>query len=219
MTAAIVATAFAGFSRSYYLRSHFHPEPLTPLLRVHGAIFTSWLVLLTVQTLLVAAGRVRQHRALGVVGAALAAAIIWTGTTTALHIARETWHGPPDLEPLTFLVVPLGDMLLFLILVGAGLILRRRPEAHKRLMILASVGLLPAAIGRLPLDILRGGQPVVYALTDLLMLPCVAFDLFTRGRPHPATLSAAGLLIASQPLRLCLANTAPWLAFATWLVR
>src|SRR3546814_66581 len=72
--AAVVALAlvFAGFARTYYLRSAFDGPPLTLLLYVHGAVMTSWFVLFIVQARLVAHGHAGVHRRLGAFGALLA---------------------------------------------------------------------------------------------------------------------------------------------------
>ena len=85
MAVAILITVFAGFSRTFYLRPHFQQiQPLIPLLIVHGIVFSSWIVLLIVQTSLVAAKRTRTHMRLGIAGGVLAAAMIVIGTVTAI---------------------------------------------------------------------------------------------------------------------------------------
>lgn len=217
MALAIALTVFAGFAPTYFLRPYFHPEPLRPLLHLHGLVFTSWIVLLLVQTTLVAAHRTDLHRRLGVLGGALAVLMVIVGTATAIIRAREGFsppHGPP---PPVFLVIPLTDMLLFSGLVGAALYYRRRPDFHKRLILLGTIAILVAAVARLPLSFLPPGPPTFFALTDVLLLPCLVYDLVARGRIHPATAWGAGVIVASQPLRLMLGGTAAWLAFATWL--
>ena len=62
---AIVITVFAGFSRSYYLRTFYHTTPLAGLVHLHGVIFSSWVLLFLGQSTLVAAGRTALHRRLG----------------------------------------------------------------------------------------------------------------------------------------------------------
>lgn len=76
MAAAFAVTVFAGFARTYYLRPFFDPKPLVTILHLHGLVFTSWVVLLVVQTALVAKRRTDVHRRLGVAGAALAALMV-----------------------------------------------------------------------------------------------------------------------------------------------
>src|SRR4051812_5363705 len=76
MAIALIVTVFGGFSRTFYLRPLFHPEPLLPLLILHGIIFSSWLVLFIIQTSLVAAKRTRTHMRLGIAGGVLAGSML-----------------------------------------------------------------------------------------------------------------------------------------------
>ena len=82
-------------------------------------------------------------------------------------------------------------------------------------MYLATVGLVDAAVARLPVAfIASGGPPVFFLLTDLFILAGWAFDLALRRKIHPAFLGGGLLLILSQPLRLVLSGTTVWKAFA-----
>jgi uncharacterized membrane protein YozB (DUF420 family) len=217
MTIAFVITVFAGFSRTFYLRPYFHTERLIPLLILHGIVFTSWLVLLFTQTTLIATKRTRTHMRLGVAGGVLASLMIVIGTVTA--IVRAKGPSPiPGVNPLSFLTIPLGDMLVFAILVGAAFYFRRRVDTHKRLMLLATIALLPAAVARLPIGFIETGGPLVfYGLADLFIVPCLIYDFVTRGRPHRATVLGGALIVISHPLRLIIGSTHAWLVFATWL--
>ncbi len=211
-----VAIVFAGFAKTFYLKQVFGTPPLSVLAMLHGVLMTTWFILFIVQTQLVAAGRTDLHRRLGVAGALLALAILIVGPMVAITAAKlGHTPGPP---PLVFLVVPLGDMVVFALLVGSALLFRRRSDIHKRLMLLSFVGLLTAAIARLPVDAWRQAGIVAYfSTTILLVLVCVAYDTVQHRRLHPAFAWGAGLIVVSWPLRLALTTTAPWMAFATWL--
>lgn len=213
---AAAVVVFVGFARSYYLKGAFGAPPLSALVHAHGLVMTLWFVLVVVQARLVAVRRVDLHRRLGVAGVAVAALVLVIGVCTAISAAaRGVSPGPP---PLVFLVVPLGDMLIFAILAGAGLLLRRRGDFHKRLMLLASVGMLTAAFARVPLDVVKaGGLPLFFALNDLLVLACVGYDTLKNRRLHPAFGWGALLIVLSQPARLLLAGTQTWQQFAAWL--
>lgn len=215
----IPVIVLAGFARTYYLKGLFGTPALPGLLvHLHGFVMTSWVVLFVVQVWLVAARRVRVHQRLGVLGAVLAGLMVVVGIATAIAAAaRGSSPGPP---PLQFLVVPLGDMLVFAVLVGTALYFRRRMPIHKRLMVLAAVNLLAPAIARIPLHFIEVGGPLAFfGLTDLCLLACVAFDTIKHRRLHPVFVWSMLLIVASQPLRLMLAGTDAWLRFATWLVR
>lgn len=210
-----LAVVLTGFGRSFYFKSFFHaPPPLTLLLVVHGAIMTAWFALFLVQAQLVSSRNLAMHRRLGVAGMVLAAAVLVAGTTVAIIGARLGHSpGPP---PLQFLAIPLADMAVFAILAGSGLALRRRSDYHKRLMLLAFVGLLTAAIARIPA--VGGNILIAFSTTLLLVLGCVAWDTWRNRRLHPAFGWGFALIALSWPLRLWLSGTAGWLAFANWLV-
>jgi hypothetical protein len=229
MAIAVALTVFAGFAPSYFLRGHFglHPPAvgphleyadLTPLLHVHGFIFTAWILLLVTQTQLVARGRTDLHRRLGWVGAFLVAAMIVLGFLVGLWSARRGFTPPGGPPPLVFLVVPYADLAVFASLAVTGIVLRRRSEAHKRLMLLATIAMLPEAIARLPF-VLPLGLPAFYGLTYLFVVACIVYDRRTRGRVHPAFKWGSLAIVLSLPLRIAIASTGAWLAFATWLTR
>ena len=217
MSVAILITVFAGFAPTYFLRPFFTTTPLMPLLHLHGLVFTSWLVLFMTQTTLVAAHRTDLHRRLGIVGGIIAALLVLVGLTTAVVRASQGATPAAGPAPLVFLVIPLADMLVFAILVGAGFYFRRRTDVHKRLMMLATISILAAAIARLPFAFLQAGPPAFFGLTDVFVAACLVYDLVTLKRIHRATALAALLIVASQPLRLVIGGTHAWLSFATWL--
>jgi hypothetical protein len=214
----IALIVLTGFARTYYLKGLFGTPALPGLVHVHGLVMTLWVALFVTQVWLVAGRRTGIHRRLGAIGGVLAGLVLVVGVTTAIAAARR--GVPPDPPPLVFMAVPLGDMLMFAILVGTGLFFRRRSEIHKRLMLLSCGVFLTAAIARIPLKFIETGGPLIYfGLTDLCLLACVAFDTVKHRRLHPAFGWGVLLLIASQPLRLMLAGTDAWMRFATWLTQ
>jgi hypothetical protein len=220
MAVAFMLTVFVGFARTYYLRPYFGTPSLTPLLHLHGIVFTSWLVLLLTQTVLVAANRTDIHRRLGMIGAVVAALMLLIGTLTAIIRAKIVEVPPGAPSPLVFLTIPLGDMLVFAILVGAGFYYRRRADMHKRLMLLATISILPAATARLPFAFIQQVGPLAFfGLADLFIVVCLLYDLVSRRRLHRATVCGGLLIVVSHPLRLLIGSTQAWLAFATWLTQ
>ncbi|MBK9314474.1 MAG: hypothetical protein IPM55_09560 [Acidobacteria bacterium] len=218
-TVAIIVTALIvliGFARTYYLKTFFGTPSLSSLLHVHGFVMTTWVALFLTQVILVASHRTKIHRKLGVFAAAWAGIVLLVGVMTAISgAARGASPGPP---PLVFLVVPLGDMLVFSVLVGCGLYFRRKTDTHKRLMIMSCATLLPASLARIPLEMfLTGGPLIFFGLTDLLMLIIVAWDTYRHRRLHPAFGWGLLFVAASHPLRLLLSGTDLWMKFAQWV--
>lgn len=215
ITAATIV--FAGFARTYFLKTTFGTPALSTLVHLHGLVMTLWFAFFFLQVRLVATHRTHLHRRVGVAGAFIAAAVLIVCITTAITAAKlGRTPGPP---PLIFLAVPLGDMLVFAILVTTGLYFRSRSDIHKRLMLLSCVGMLTAAIARIPIEFIHaGGIPMFFGLTDLCVLACVTYDTVKQRRLHPAFGWGMLLIVASQPLRLLLTGTAEWKLFAAWLV-
>ncbi|HEV8482315.1 MAG TPA: hypothetical protein VGV87_02045, partial [Blastocatellia bacterium] len=129
-----------GFARTYYLKGLFStPRLPSMLVHLHGIVMSSWVALFVAQVWLVAARRTKLHQRLGVLGAILAALLVLVGVATAIKAAARDSSSSP--QPLAFLVIPLGDMLVFAILIGTALYFRRHMDIHKRLMLLAALSL------------------------------------------------------------------------------
>jgi hypothetical protein len=222
---AMALTVLFGFGPTYYFAAFADRPmatvsggPMTLLVHAHGVLFTSWALLFIAQTSLVAQHKVHVHRRLGAVGGCLAGLMIVVGTMTALRSAARG-GGPPGTDPLSFLIVPLTDMLLFGSFVGLALHLRGKREVHKRLMLLAYVSIMAAAVGRLPAVVALRQPLVVFGLTLTFLFAGVAYDLVTRRRVHRAYVWGGALLMASVPLRMLISQTSAWKEFAAAIVR
>jgi hypothetical protein len=211
---AFLAVAFAGFSRTYYLKAFTDARPLDGLLHVHGAVFTAWLVLLFAQSTLVATHRVDWHRRLGIFGALLAVAMVPLGLAVAINAAR-TGITKPVGDPLAFLIFPLGQTLLFGGFVAVALWKRRAPEVHRRLMVVATATLMTPAIVRLPFV----EKPVLaLLLSTLFIVAGMIHDWRTRGRVHHVYVWGALILALSGPLRFAVGRTEIWHSIAGYFV-
>lgn len=216
-----------GFARTYYLKLLFGTPPLPWLLHLHGALMTSWFALFFVQTSLIAAHRVQLHKRLGILGAVLAGLIVIVGTAVALRRTARVLHGPTHGgHPLQFMGFILAVLLVFAILVGAALLLRRRRDWHKRLMLLSCLSLTGPGLTRIPPDwfhafaFLKSGGPAgLFSLDLLLVYACIAWDTWRHRRLHPAFVCGA-LLIAAEdlPFIWILLSSSAWTHIATWLV-
>ena len=218
--AAIVAAlvVLAGFARTYYAKAAFGTPELSALQHLHGLVMTAWFVLFIVQVRLAATARMQTHRRLGMYGMVVAVLVVVVGAAIAIANAAAGRSPPGGPPPLVFLAIPLGDVVFFSIAVSAAFVLRRRPEFHKRLMLVATLGMLTAAIARIPIEALRsGGLPAFFLVTDVLLLAFIAADTLRNRRLHPAYAWGFGLVLLSQVARFAGAGTPQWIAFATWL--
>jgi hypothetical protein len=224
MSAALALMVLVGFAPTYYL-GVAGSAPLQTItgaavdgvVHAHAILFTAWVVLFIVQAALVSTRHVAVHRRLGVAGVVLAAAMIVAGTTTAIAMARRGGSAP-GVPPLAFLAIPLGDMLMFAGFITAAVVLRRKKEAHKRLMLLAYASLMAAPAARLP-GMLTLGPLAFYSVALVFPVAGAIYDFASRGHVHRAYVWGGSLLLISVPLRLLISSTASWNAFAQMLTR
>jgi hypothetical protein len=224
MAIAMALTVFIGFAPTFYLKmfgtgpmATFSRSPFTPLVHLHAVLFTAWVLLFIVQTALVASHRVAVHRKMGIAGGVLAALMVIAGVSTAISAAARG-AAPPGVTPLQFLAIPLFDMLLFPAFVGAALWMRTNKEAHKRLMLLAYISIIAAAVARLP-GVLPLGPLAFFGFAFVFLLAGIIYDFITRRRVHPAYLWGGAVLVASVPVRLMISGTGAWRAFAEFVTR
>lgn len=215
MIALLLATVFVGFARTYFLAGVFRAPLANKLLQVHGAVFTCWMLLLVVQTSLVSAHRVDIHRKLGLVGFGLACLMVVLGVIAATDALARNVSPIPHLDAQTFYTIPLGGMVVFSALIYFAYRMRRDPAAHKRLILIATIGIMDAAIDRWPLAFIHQHH-INNLFNYALLLPIVAYDLWSTGKIQRVTVWASLYVIVVQQLRIPIGQTATWHAFAAW---
>jgi hypothetical protein len=218
MAVAIAATVFVGFAPTFYLRSRTPAMAALPLyLQIHGTAFTAWILLFAAQAGLVAAGHRQRHRQLGWAGAVLAAVMVASGTLSGLLSMRREFAAGYEEEAAAFLLTPFSAMFVFATLIAAAIVCRNRLETHKRLMLLATISLLDAAIARWPVPFTADWM--FLAATDLFIVVALAYDLATRGRVAAAYVWGTAVVIAGQVLRVVGGPTDAWRTLAGQLLR
>lgn len=192
-------------------------QPAYPIIvHFHAAIFVSWLLLFTVQILLIRSRKLAVHRKLGMAMVWLIALMILIGPATALTVHHREMHDPAA-DP-AFLAIQFTDILAFAGLVTAGLLLRKSPEAHKRLVLLATLYITDAGFARWLADgtFHLLGQSywaqwvAFYGGPNALILGAGAYDLMTRRRLHPLFMIGAAWVFALQLTALALYASPAW---------
>ena len=219
MSILLCIVVVVGFARTYFLAGMVRAPLPSPILHIHGAAFTLWMVLLLVQSALISAHRVAWHRTFGTVAFCLPPIMIVLGTIAGIDaLARGVMIGP--LDPATSLSIPLLGIACFAILIVAAWRARRRPDAHKRLIIFATIELAGAAFGRLHWD--KVGVPSSAGVATgmgLMLLLVIGYDLFTLHRLHRSTMWAAPLTFAAEAFAVPVGMTGWWHSFAGFVLR
>ena len=240
MALTCLAVAILGFMPTYFVpmaQGRFKAEPLV---HIHGLVLFSWMALFCAQTWLVAQGKTVAHRTWGVLGVAIATAMLFVVTAVvSLRIAQASLPGqPPGLahHVRAFAWVSIGGIAFFTALFVLAIVKIKRPETHKRLLLLATISLLGAPIARWFMTLLAppagpppvlppgvplvGAPPVFVAIApslvgDILLFIAIWVDWRTRGRPHPVYLIGGALLLLLHLTLVPVAESPAWQAIAT----
>ena len=210
MALLLLVSVFIGFAHTYYLAGMFRAHLPSFIIHVHGAAYSIWILLFVTQTALVSAKRVDLHRRLGMLAFAWACLMIVLGLLAAAD-GLKRGAGPPGRDPRAFFAVPIGDMVIFSTLILFSFRNRTNPTVHKRLLVIATVGLSVAAINRWPL-LVRHHNGAPYSYVFLLLL--VAYDLWSTHHVYASTLCGSAYLITIQQICGPIGRTTLWLNFA-----
>lgn len=204
--ASFIAITLAGFIPSSLAKiaavqaGERPPFPL--ILHVHAVLMGSFLLLMLTQTTLVATGRCDLHRRLGLLAMLLAPALVVAGFILASANYHGVWNAaqaaaPEAREQLQQVVRIVDNILLLQMRIGIlfplflviGLLARGRDAGlHKRMMILAISGALPAGIDRIPwLPTTMPEGPLAPDLYVLLAVsPMFVWDVIRNRGVHKA---------------------------------
>jgi len=208
--AAIAIFVLVGFSRTYYFRSLFAMPDLSVFLHIHAAVMSGWIVLYLVQTTLVSARRVAAHRTLGTFGAGYAVLVVALGSTATVLAAHREVRGHTTFVYLTLIVLSLEltQMFLFAGLVAISIGVRNRPDYHKRLLLLATLLMLPNVFARLLVNV-HSNLPILGIWTSLVA-GLVVIDCIRGRKLHPAFAIGAVVVVLSMYLAYFVGITPLW---------
>ena len=234
MAAICAAIAFAGFFGTYWLQIARGTFTGSPMMHLHGLLFSLWTLFFLSQALLVANRQLKRHRAWGLLGISLATAMLFTGLAVALQglqLRLDAGHGN---AARAFAIVPITSVLLFAGFVTAAILNLRRPEWHKRFMLVATTALLQAAVARFFFLAATGGGPgarpglgpplpiestiMAGVLVEMLIVAAMVHDWRSHGRVHPAYLWGLGVAIAVHALRPVVGYSQAWYRMVDWLL-
>jgi uncharacterized membrane protein YozB (DUF420 family) len=216
----ITAVVVAGFGPTLDTRLLHPPSPRPSIIYFHAVIFTGWLILFVLQTVLIATDNVKLHRKVGMLGFALGIAVPIMGMATTIVNMRFS-KLTSQRDPAPFLAISLNDMIAFSVFFGLAIYWRKKSDWHRRLMFIATCTLTSAAVLRLLLTTsLDSPIKWQYVGVDALILLGLARDWIVNKRIHPVYLYSfpAVLLAQSIALHLYLSGSPVWVAIADRLL-
>ena len=218
MSLLVAVVAVYGFSHTVD-HNLFHATPPRPwILWVHGAVFSGWVALFIFQSALVRAGNVKLHRLTGWFGAGLGVLIPILGISTAIIMARffVLHFGARAAGAIPFISIQAMDITCFTIAFWLGIYWRRKPEFHRRLVLVATCALTSAAFARFPFLSVQWA----YVGVDGLICLGIVRDLIVNRRIHVVYRYALPAMIVAQivAVNLWLRHPAWWVNLANRLI-
>lgn len=226
MASTCLAIAVVGFAPSYFVPLARGAGSWPLIIHLHGLLFFGWTVFLWWQSRQILRGAMRRHRAWGLFGIALGTTMVCAAFgVVAMRIGVHQQQGFA-VEGRRFAWIGISDLLIFASLLGGSIARARRPETHKRLMLMATIALLGPPIGRWVLLALReftnlpgatsGAPPPVTAgyvphlLSFALVAVAMTRDVRTIGRVHPAYLVSFAAMGLQLITLTSIANSRAW---------
>jgi hypothetical protein len=224
MALACAATAFLGFAPTYFVPLANRTLSASPVIHFHGLLFFTWSLYFVIQTWLAASGRMVNHRALGIAGVSLATAMTIFGFLASVHVMQHSAALGQKEAGIAFSIVPMSGIAFFAGVFVLAIMNTGKPEIHKRLMLLAAVSILDAAIARWFLTFLAppgppGPPPVPVTIApamvaSLLLVVAMVRDWRTEGRVHPVYITGTLAMLTVKILNWPVSETAAWHSFA-----
>jgi len=197
MSLVLATIVVGGFQRTVN-HNLFHPAIPRPfILWMHGAAFAGWILFFILQSTLVRVHKVSWHRSIGWFGAGLATVMVPLGFTTAIVMTRFDTVQLHQTGGEAFLSIPFYDMIAFGVMIALAIYWRGTPDLHRRLIFMATCGLMDAGLGRF--DYLFNNNLFYPCLDGLIVLGMVR-DLLVDRRVHKVYLDALPILIVGQSL-------------------
>jgi len=218
MSVIALVLVIAGFFPTYIAPVSQGSFIAKPYVHFHGLVFFFWILAGILQPLLVVTGHSRLHRRIGPYLAAYAALVLFMGVAMSFISVRvDITNGQGD-AALSFLLIQLTDMLLFGVFVALAVYYYKKPDYHKRLMLLATVAILPAALMRLAGFMGVQSLFLLIVILESFVIVGILYDYLIHRKVHPVYLIGGGMMTVVHAGRMFLFNTEEWRSMASWLV-
>lgn len=211
------ATVLFGFAKTYFLAGMVRAPLPNKLIHIHGAIFTLWMVLLFMQSALISARKVKWHMTLGLAGFGLAFSMFIIGFIAATDALRRG-VGHLGLDAETFYIIPVTAIGLFAVFTLFAWRARRKPAVHKRLILIATISLMDAAVGRWPVAAFQANPKLMDLVPFGFLLAIMIYDVVTQKKILKTTLWASLLLLVVHLTRVPIGFTHVWHSFAAFML-
>lgn len=222
LTAACLALAVVliGFWKTFFLPSFQGTFTAPAIVYIHGGLLFLWTIFLVAQSVLIRTKNLSVHRRIGFAGLGLAVCVSVSTMALGIYVLKRDLAAGGGHTAVSSLVGMFTTPIIFLTLVTAAIVYRRRPEIHKRLMLLAMISILWAAFVRFrhyfpPIphwDIILGG-----IVPSSMILIAMLWEKYSVKRIHPVYFIVGLPMMAENLTEASLFDSSGWQVVAYWL--
>lgn len=215
----LLITVVVVYGFSYTINQNLlHPRVQPPqIVYLHSVVFSAWVLFFILQSALVRSHNVRLHRTLGWVGAGLTVSILVLGYTASTAVLRLAIQRQLPFPTVSFLLVEIMELVCFAVPFALAIYWRKRPDFHRRLMLISTCALTEAAFGRIP------SLPSLFAPAgvDALILLGVVRDIIVERRIHKVYLYTLPTMIFLQIIAeyTYVHQSSWWIEIGSYLLR
>jgi len=215
-----LAITFVGFFKTFILPSARGTFSAPLVIYVHGGLLFLWTSFLVMQSVLIQMRKLKLHRLMGFLSLGLLPCVVISTMAAGVFVLKRDLALGGGQTAISSLVGTFTAPIMFAIIVSAAIIYRRRPELHKRLMLLAMIAIIWPAFFRFRHYFPSVAYPELvfgFVLPDSMILAAMLWEKLTLGRVHAVYLTVGLALIAENFIEFYLFDSNGWRVLANWL--
>lgn len=202
-----------GFAKPFLIPLSKNEFSAPLIIYIHGAFAFAWVFLFTIQSFLIQEKKVRTHKNLGFLGVFIALGAGLTIIPAGLYAVEKELNLGLGETAISGIVGNITSSAIFLSLVTFGILYRKKPPVHKRLLLLSTLVLLWPAWFRFrhyfP-TVERSDIWFAVVLSDSFILVSWIWDKKTKGKIHPVLLYVGIAIITEHILEVLLFDSPSW---------
>ncbi|MEO6405026.1 MAG: hypothetical protein ABIO32_06020 [Ferruginibacter sp.] len=208
-----------GFAKTFIIPVATNSFSAPLLIHIHGAFAFGWIILFLTQASLIHFHKYKKHQTLGFLGLFISAGVMITMIPTGVYVVQRDLRQGFGESAYSSLLGVITSGIMFFSLVVAGILKRRVPESHKRLMLLATIVVLWPAWFRFRHYFPSVSRPEIWfalVLADSLIIIAWIWDKLRNGFVHPILKYVGLFIISEQTFEVFAYDSLIWRQIAKW---
>lgn len=222
LAASVMALIFVliGFLKTFIIPKINGTFEGPPVIYFHGGLLFSWSVFFVSQAVMIRRKKLKYHRLFGFASVILVVGVAISTMAAGVYVMRRDLAAGLGEVAISSLVGTFTTPIIFMAFVAAGIYYRRKPEIHKRLMLLAMIAIMWPAFFRFRhyfTDIPNPELVFAVLLPNCMTLLAMLWEKLTTGNISRVYLYFGTALFAESLTETYLFDSPGWRVVAHWL--